>query len=169
MPVQTIVATFFDPRGRCDRRGLLVIASVLLTLQVAAFGLSFAGFLPRGSLAGTALDLIVVWSAFVGTSKRLHDVGLPVWWVGAAFAAVVTSTIVLTILLMCFLPDAAFEVGGTGYIVVLAGNMLPVFGLCLWMHCVRGERRDNHFGPEPDASGFSHPISKPTSTQALNI
>lgn len=157
MPTKFLFTTLFDPRGRCDRRGLLLAAALLLALQGAVLGAAGAALITRDGPVAVAIDALLIWSAIAVTAKRLHDAGLSAWWIGKAFLAIVLSTIVLAIALMRVLPDAAFEAGRLGYVIILAGNMLPVFGLCLWMHFVKGQAGANPFGPSPGASGFSMP------------
>ena len=157
MTPQFLLTVFLDPRGRCDRRGLLTVAGSLLALQAAALGLAWTGALAPEGDVGALLGILFIWGAIAATSKRVHDIGLSAWWIGGSFLAVMMSTAVMAIGLMCLLPQAAFEPGETGYLVVVAGNALPIFALCIWLHCVKGQAGPNRFGEEPGPLGFSVP------------
>lgn len=145
-----------SPAGRCDRRGLLIIALVLLTLQVVAgFALLVSGASIHGP-AALALDLLFVWLGTVALVKRLHDIDRRGWWLAAATVVLLLWSVVLTIGLMLVLPAASFAPGEPGYLASIAGLMLPVFAAILWLHCVPGQPTENRFAPVPDGWGFAH-------------
>ena len=152
-----IIYAFLNPRGRSDRRGLLLTALGLLGLQAILVGLMIEWDVPPTGAVAILGHGIFLWLAYVAATKRLHDAGLSAWWIGKGLAATLVSTIILAAVLMCFLEDAAFETGGLGYMIVVAGNILPVFAMTLWLHIQPGQPTANAYGPVPGASGFSFP------------
>lgn len=150
---------FFNPEGRCDRRGLLIAAGVLFLMQILAMIYLTAFNEPLTGVIAITFHLGFLWMAFVAMSKRLHDIGLSAWWVGKALAATVLSSVALAVLLMLFLPRSSFEPGGIGHLVTVLGNMFPIIVMTLWAHFKRGIDVDNHYGPVPGNSGFSFPAS----------
>ena len=62
----TFVLHVLDPRGRCNRKGLLLAAAILLAMQaVFAFALWGAG-LDLASPVVQPVNLIFCWVAFLG-------------------------------------------------------------------------------------------------------
>ncbi len=163
------VATLFDPRGRCNRKGLFVLAVALLALQVlAGIGLSMAGFgveTPFGAVVGFAF----LWIGFTAVAKRLHDCNLSAWWfLGAIviwFVGAITSTLVLTLLV----GPEAMQPGRAGYWVAFSMMMLPLLGVMLWLHLKPGDLQSNRFGPAPRANGFAMPLAAAGAAAAADL
>jgi uncharacterized membrane protein YhaH (DUF805 family) len=153
-----VVYAFLNPAGRSNRRGLLVSAGALLTLQMIAVVVYFGFDLPKTGTSAQLCHVAFLWLAFVAMSKRLHDLSLSAWWIGKAMASVVVSTVILAIGLMFFMEQSAFEPGGKGYLIVVLGNMVPIFVMTMWVHFQRGVDVDNRYGPVPAGwSGFTFP------------
>lgn len=152
-----LVVHLFDPRGRCNRKGLLVVAIVLLVLQVGLGAMFYGAGIDFSSPAIGVLKLVFFWLALAAASKRLHDLGLSGWWVAKSFAIMLAWTTALALALMLTFGDRAMREGETGFWILLAGNMLPVLVLTLWLHFARGMSGANPFGDEPSGLGFSHP------------
>lgn len=150
-------ANLFDPRGRCSRKGLLLISGLLLAVEIALALLWLATGADFGGAPALIIKSVLLWLAFAATSKRLHDCGLSAWWfVGGLFGVMAWSFLLTTGLVIAF-GAAALAVEGGGFTAAFAGTCLPAMGLLIWLHCQAGERGLNRFGPEPDASGFSPP------------
>lgn len=147
-----------DPRGRCDRKGLLIVAGAMLAVEALAMALVMAGGLAMDSAIVLALKLACVWLATTVIIKRLHDLGKPGWRILWAFVAVMIWAFVLAAVLMSWLGDEAMATGAIGYNLTLAGIVAPVFLATMWLHFARGERGPNRYGPEPAGWGFSHPV-----------
>lgn len=144
-----------DPRGRIDRRGLLLLALALLALQ----GL-FAGALAAGMMAIDGAPALIVktaflWIALVAAAKRLHDLGRSAWWIAIAFVATIVWGVVAVLAAYPVFGRDMLVAGSTGYMAALALNMVPILAATLWMHFARGEQAANRYGPAPDATGFS--------------
>lgn len=144
-----------DPRGRCNRKGLLVAAMILLAVEaLAGLGLLVSG---RGLLDPIALAVkgIVLWAAIAAAAQRLHDIGRTAWmllwgmlaWIALAFVAGIAVALVL--------PPEKLAIGQPGFLVVLAATTLPAMAALLWLHLAAGEPRANRYGPMPDGLGFS--------------
>ncbi|MEQ1577608.1 MAG: DUF805 domain-containing protein [Hyphomicrobium sp.] len=103
-----LITELLDPRGPCNRQGLLAAAGALLAMQCASIGLSWMGLMVRDSAPAMVLGAVFLWSAIAVTAKRLHDAGLSAWWIGKALLAVMVSTAVLPVVMMSVLPRAAF-------------------------------------------------------------
>lgn len=145
----------FDPRGRCDRKGLLVIALVLLVLQALAGLLYWLGIVQDGGPAMRIAEVMLVLMAFAATSKRLHDIGLSAWWLLAGLGGMIVWSVVLAVALVLSVGATALQPGSSGFATAIAGTMLPAFVVTLWLHLAKGEAGDNRFGPAPELLGFS--------------
>jgi uncharacterized membrane protein YhaH (DUF805 family) len=147
-----------DPRGRCNRAGLLVVAAVLLAVEVViALAFYTSGVSFTGPLAW-AVKLVLLWTAIAATSQRLHDCGMSAWWILGAAAGVMAWCFVVTSAVMVWLGPTGFEPGAIGFIVSLLSVMLPVLGLVLWLHCAPGQVHANDYGPVPGPDGFAKPV-----------
>jgi uncharacterized membrane protein YhaH (DUF805 family) len=80
----TSVLQVLDPRGRCNRKGLLRAAGVLLTAQAAiSLTLWSVGIDFTSGLAMVA-NAAFCWISFALVCKRLHDLGRSSWWIAGA-------------------------------------------------------------------------------------
>ena len=151
------LATLLDPRGRCNRRGLFVLALALLGAQFAAgILLAVAGF-GIDSLMGMFVAALFLWVGYTAVSKRLHDVGLSAWWFLATIAFWLAGVMVLSFTFGFLLGADAMAQGSPAYAALFALTMLPLFAAMLWLHMRTGETEANRFGPVPDRSGFAMP------------
>lgn len=150
-----VALELFDPRGRCNRKGLLIIAVVLLALQAAAGAAMWLGLVQHGGPAARIAEAVFVLLAFTATSKRLHDMGLSAWWILAAFAGMSAWSAVLAMALVLTVGAAALQPGSAAFMVAVVGVMIPAFVATLWLHLKKGDASPNRFGPEPGALGFS--------------
>lgn len=145
----------FDPRGRVDRKGLLVLALALLALQALFAGALATGLLAVSSAPAILIKLAFLWVALVAASKRLHDLGRSAWWIAITLAAMIVWAVIAVLIVLPIYGQAMLVPGSDGYMVTLALNMLPILAATLWMHFAKGEPVDNRYGPAPDATGFS--------------
>ncbi len=149
---------FLDPRGRSDRRGLLVVTGVLLALQGGAAALVLlTGRVPHGPVAWL-IEAAFLWLGIVATARRLHDCGHSAWWIAGVSLAVMVWCFVLTTSVVLFAGPAAFAQGSPWFTATLAAVMGPVLALLVWLHFEAGEGGDNAYGPPPTGSGFSGPL-----------
>lgn len=159
MPALSFLFSLADPRGRCDRKGLLLVAIAMIAAEALAAVAVVAAGIDLDNALLVVLKLACLWLATTVVIKRLHDLGLPGWrmlWV--ALGVIVWSTI-LALALMLSLGDAAMEPGALGYNLAVGGTALPVLVLTLWLHVARGDHGANRYGPEPAGWGFSHPVT----------
>lgn len=156
MPTAVLSArNLLDPRGRCNRRGLLVVSGLLLAIEaVLALALLLMGAAFDGPLAWI-VKLALLWTAIAATSKRLHDCGHSAWWMAGATLAVMVWCFGLTTGLVLLLGPAAFAPGSLWLALTLVAVSAPVLALVVWLHCAAGEATANRFGPIPAADGFS--------------
>ena len=161
-----IAVDMLSPAGRCNRKGFLSVATVLLGTQIGTASLMFASGAAHEGPLGMMLNTVFLWLGIAATSKRLHDIDRSAWSIlGAAFA-LVAWTVVLGIALILVLGTEALEPGGPGYWASLAGIMAPLLGLTLWLHFAQGTAGANRFGDEPSELGFSMPAKRPSSVLA---
>jgi uncharacterized membrane protein YhaH (DUF805 family) len=153
----TSVLQVFDPRGRCNRKGLLVSAAILLALQVViALALWGAG-IDLASPLLLPLDVAFCWVAFALISKRLHDLGRSAWWIPAVVLIwLVAITCLAGAIVLSGDPDLLAP-GTTGYWITFAIMLLPLLAAAIWLHATPGNQGSNRFGPEPTSHGFSMP------------
>lgn len=144
-----------DPRGRCNRKGLLIVATAMLAVELcfaAAFwglGLSFGG----GFAA--VFKALFLWLGICACAKRLHDLDRSAGWLGWGFLGFIVWSAVVGF-------GAAFTLGiealmprDPRYLAVCGVAMAPMVAGMLWLHFAKGCDGPNRFGPAPDASGFS--------------
>lgn len=148
----------FDPRGRCNRKGLLMVACVLLATQVL-MGLALwqtgVGF---DGAAALVLKLGFFWLALAAAAKRLHDCGLSARWILWSTLILITWCFVLaTTLAIAYGPEALIP-GSTPFNLALAGMITPIFAATLWLHFAPGEAQANKYGPVPAGLGASSPL-----------
>jgi uncharacterized membrane protein YhaH (DUF805 family) len=151
-----------DPRGRCNRKGLLLAAGVLLTAQAAI----------AVALWGTGLDLTngiamvanatFCWIGFALISKRLHDLGRSSWWIAGAVLVWLVAIICLAGAIALIGDPDLLALDTTSYWLTLAAMLLPLLVAALWLHTARGDEGSNSFGPEPAEQGFSMPVDPAT-------
>jgi uncharacterized membrane protein YhaH (DUF805 family) len=146
---------FFDPRGRVNRRGFMIVAAVLMGAQAGLYGaLAAAGDSVQSGLTYAA-NAVLFWMAIAALSKRLHDLGMSAWRLVAAIAGMAVWCFGLSFSLVIGFGEDGFLPGGTGMIAAVTGTILPVAILVLWIHFARGEAGANRFGPAPGPSGFA--------------
>ena len=147
-----------DPRGRCNRKGLLIVAALLLGVEIAVgLALWLAGVNLEGS-AVVALKAVCVWFAICAGSKRLHDMNLRAWWMLGTIAIVTLWSLLLVVAIMATAGVEAMEAGSVLYMFALvAGSILPILAATLWLHFRKGAPGVNRFGTEPKGLGFSGP------------
>ena len=147
-----------DPRGRCNRQGLLIVAGLLLVAEIAVGGLLWlAGADLEGSTV-FAFKAVCVWFAICAGSKRLHDMNLRAWWMLATLALTTLWTLVLVVAIYVTKGEHALDAGSFWYMVALAGSALPILAATLWLHFRKGHAGLNRFGATPQGLGFSGPV-----------
>ena len=151
------IIDIFDPRGRVSRKGLALIAAMLAASQTGAYAAMAALETPLNTPSSYVIHSLLAWAAMAAICKRLHDFGIGVRAVGAAAAGYMLWSVVVTFAVVGALGEDAFVSGGTGLVLVIAGNGLPLIGFILWLHCAAGQSGSNRFGPAPGPSGFARP------------
>lgn len=151
------VLQVFDPRGRCNRKGLLLAAAILLALQIAA-GLALwgAGFDLASPLV-QPVNVAFCWVAFPLISKRLHDLGRSAWWIPGAVLIWLAAIISLAGAIVLSGDPDLLAPGTTSYWITLAAMLLPLLAAAIWLHTAPGNAGSNRFGPQPTSHGFSMP------------
>jgi uncharacterized membrane protein YhaH (DUF805 family) len=158
------LATFLlqvaDPRGRCNRQGLLIVAGLLLGLEaVAAGAVWLTGAAIDGGLAVT-LKLVFVWFAFSAGAKRLHDLDLSAWWMAGMIGITTVWSVVVVLGLVMTVGAVVLQPTSRWYLAAVMATSLPVFAGTLWLHFARGATADNRFGAVPTGLGLS-PLAVP--------
>lgn len=144
-----------DPRGRCNRQGLLALTVVALALQaVGGSMLAFAGKALDGALA-MSLNAPIFWVGAMAVLKRLHDIGRTGWWVLASSAAWIVWAFVATFAAVAIFGQGAIAEGSLGFWIVFAMIVLPAFGGLLFLHAAPGDTAVNRYGEVPGPTGFS--------------
>jgi uncharacterized membrane protein YhaH (DUF805 family) len=146
-----------DPRGRADRKGLIVLAAVLIGAQSGVYGTIFATGLRLPLGTELAVNAVFFWLGFVAIAKRMHDLGLSSTRLGMVFLAWMTLAVASGIAAGYFLGEDAMLPGSPGFLIAAAVVMLPAIAATLWLHCAPGVEGANRFGPAPGISGFSRP------------
>lgn len=150
-----ILLDILDPRGRCNRKGFLILAFAMLGAQLAVIGAFLAMDEHSEGWAAGLANACFFWLVTSSVSKRLHDIGLSGWWILKAAAIIFGWAVLFIAGLMVVLPDQQFEPGGIGFWLGVGGTTVPVFLAILWLHCAHGISGENIYGPEPKGLGFS--------------
>jgi len=159
----------FDPRGRCNRKGLLYLAVILLTVQVGLGVLVLRGVLEQDGPLLLAMKIVFFWTAYVGASKRLHDTGRRAWWIAGGFLALAVWTIIATVGALIVFDTNELVPGARVHSTIVMSTIVPAFAALLWLHCRKGMTGPNRFGPQPGQSGFSLPAGQAVSEQATEV
>lgn len=155
MFLATLPITILDPRGRCNRRGLLIAALALFLIQVA--GALVLWFRPEliEHPATITLKIVLLVAAITAATQRLHDTGRSGWWLLWSFLGLLVWGLAFGWGLMYWLPVQAMQPGGHGFAALTAAIALPAFGGLMWLHCAPGDTRANRYGPVPNGLGFA--------------
>ena len=154
----TSVLYVLDPRGRCNRKGLLLAAAILLSLQVAIALALWGGGFDLASPVVQAANLVFCWIAFALIAKRLHDLGRSAWWIPAAVLIWLVAIISLAGAIVLSGDPDMLAPGTTVYWITFAAMLMPLLVAAIWLHTARGDAGSNRYGPEPTAQGFSMPV-----------
>ena len=159
----------FDPRGRANRKGLVVLAAILLLAQACVYGGCYLAGHQLQAPVSWVIHSLLIWLGTAAISKRLHDLGISSWWMLWAAISLFVWTFVTSFAVVLTLGVAAAAPGSTGILIAMAVSFAPILGLTAWMHVALGAQGDNKFGPTPDASGFSkaYPSTLPQHNTAM--
>mgnify|MGYP001229691943 CR=1 FL=1 len=153
--VRTASLELMTPSGRCDRRGLLIAALMLLALQAAQAAAMIGLSVPHNHPLAVASTGVLLWLSTTAVAKRLHDLSLSAWRIlWAALGVVAWSVAVGAGVVVAFAPERV-EPGQAGYWTAIVATMVPVLAMTLWLHFAKGLRGANAYGPEPAGFGFS--------------
>lgn len=166
--MHALIVSMMDPRGRCDRRGLLLAALVMLGVEVAMLlGLWATG----GSLSHPVLFPIkagLIYLAISAAIQRLHDLGHSGWALLWAAIGLMAWAAVLAIGAISQLPPERLVPGEIGHVIVFGGTLVPLLAGLLWLHFSPGQAGSNDYGPAPGSFGFARAVdgtaATPTST-----
>lgn len=150
-----LTVELIDPRGRCDRRGLLAIALVMMAPQVVGVAALYGGGADPQGTPATIVNAAFIYMAASGTAKRLHDTGRSAWWMLAGLTAVVLWCFALTIAALLALGSEALQPDGVWCAAIVAASSVPALGMLLWLHVAQGDTSPNRFGPVPYGLGFA--------------
>jgi uncharacterized membrane protein YhaH (DUF805 family) len=146
---------FFDPRGRVNRKGLVVLAAILLGAQFGVLGAQKLFVLDIGPGLEIAINLVLLWIGLAGVSKRMHDLDVGAWHLLWSTMLLVVAAVGSAIVSVYYLGDEAMVPGNLGYLIVACVVLSPVVFATVWLHCAIGTDTANRFGPAPGPSGFS--------------
>jgi uncharacterized membrane protein YhaH (DUF805 family) len=154
----TILKALADPRGRCNRKGLVVAAAVMLSVEViVALGL-WTSARRLDDPAVLPLKVAMVYLAISAASQRLHDLGRSAWSILWALLALIGWSLVLAVAVMLNLPPEQLAPGERGHMIVFAGVAVPLVAALLWLHFAPGKTCANRFGPVPTGLGFARSV-----------
>jgi len=157
MPNIAFARQLFSLRGRCNRKGLALLALAMVALQLA-IGLAAAiAVLPIDHPLLVVIKLVFVWLAIAAAAKRLHDTGRGIIWIPLFFIGLVFWSVLVGIATLMLFGPLVLDEANPGLLFAMAGNIAPAFAALLWLHFAKGAEGCNRYGPAPDESGFSMP------------
>ncbi len=148
-----------DPRGRVNRKALLGVAIALLIVQALAIVGHWLAASPILHFVITVFELGSLWIATSAAIKRLHDLGYSGWWVPGSILALFVWTLLACFATILTMGEAVADVGSPQFMVYAAAVMFWPLAATFWLHFAPGEVGSNKYGPEPDESGISMPLS----------
>ena len=146
-----------DPRGRADRRGLAVLAAILIGGQAGIYGALIASGADLNSGPAALVHLIFGWLGLVAISKRMHDQGVTAWRLVAGAIGLIVWSCACSLAILFWFGEEAVTPGGPGMIAMIVAAVTPLAAVTLWLHFARGDLGENQFGPVPGPFGFSMP------------
>lgn len=167
MSLQPFLLALLDPRGRCNRKGL-VLAALLMVAAEIVLGLAMwaSGRMLDDPLVLT-FKAALVYLAFSAASQRLHDLGRSALWIPVAMLALIAWAFALAVAAAFYLPPERMAPGETGFAIVFAGLVVPMLATLAWLHFAPGIPSANRFGPAPDRLGFARAARATPDTSAL--
>lgn len=157
MPTAKELLLNLDPRGRCNRQGLLLAALALLAIEIVGGALLWLGAIGVDSPGVAILKCALVAVAFSVTGQRLHDCNMSAWRMVFALLAVVVWAFAVAFSFAIWGGPEMMRPDGPIFMAVFASVMLPVLVMALWLHFAKGDATANRFGPVPTGLGFSRP------------
>lgn len=158
--MQHLLFSLIDPRGRCNRKGLLVAALVLLAVEIAAVVVVWLSQMPVDHPALLVTKAALMWVAIAAACQRLHDLGRSAWLILPAMLGLLAWSFAAALAtVVTFGPDAAVP-GTFGFWLVFAAVSAPMLAALLWLHFAPGQPHANNYGPQPDGLGFAGPQSR---------
>jgi uncharacterized membrane protein YhaH (DUF805 family) len=151
------IIDIFDPRGRVNRKGLAVLAAVVMGAQIGTSGYEYLTGITAPAAAMLAVDVVFCWLGIAAISKRMHDLGLSPWRLVFGALAIVIAAVVVACVAVFALGEASVMPGGLGYLILAVVVFAPVIAATIWLHFASGDPKFNRFGPVPGANGFSRP------------
>lgn len=156
--IAELVWHMVDPRGRCNRKGLLIVAGLLLATELVTGAFVWLSGADLNSGAVLALKTVFLWTAICAGSKRLHDLNLRAWWMLGTLAMTTVWTFILVTAMAVTMGTAVLQPGTSWYFAALVLSAAPIFAATLWLHFRKGHAGNNRFGVEPTGLGFSGPV-----------
>lgn len=153
--VRTASLELLTPSGRCDRRGLLIAALMLLTLQAAQVAAMIGLSVPHNHPFAVLSTGVLLWLSTTAVAKRLHDLSLSAWRILWAALGVVAWSVAVGVGVVAVFGAEGIEPGQAGYWTAILATMVPVLAMTLWLHFARGTPATNGYGPVPAGFGFS--------------
>lgn len=154
------IADIIDPRGRTDRKGLIVGAVILIGLQLGIYGAQAATGSPLPLAVFSGLQAVFVWLSLVLVAKRLHDLGFGLRHALAGLATIAAMGFATALGAATLFGEEALLPGGTGYFALAAAIFTPFAAITIWLHCAPGQKVANRYGEVPGPTGFSHPANR---------
>jgi len=161
-PVPMLTA-LMDPRGRTNRKGLLVAAGLLLAAELAiAFWIWMTGR-SFGDILLWPIKAVLIYMAISAAVRRIHDIGLSAWRLFGAFLVLMVWSFGLAVTVILNVSPEQMAPGQLGSTIVTIGIAVPMVGAMLWLHFAPGKAKQNEFGPVPTGLGFSESEERPPS------
>lgn len=140
-----------DPRGRCNRKGLLGVAVALLTLQTLAIAALYITASPPIQVLAGVVKMGCLWIAASAAIKRLHDLGLSGWWLPVSLMVLLIWSVIASFLSLLAFGQAVLSYNSLEFMIYASAVMIwPVVGT-LWLHFAKGDVGHNRYGAPPDA------------------
>ncbi len=159
-PLITLLRGLYDPRGRCNRYGLMVSAVLAVVFSYGSFA-TIHGFNFDSPLFWIVLAH-ALWINIVPCIRRGHDLGYRSLYILLG----IPSLIVIGLIIMAAL---VYSLASWGYADIITPPspfffmiyliaFAPFLSAALWLSVVKGQDCANEYGDIPVLYGLSHPM-----------
>lgn len=158
--VITLLRGLYDPRGRCNRYGLLI--SAVLAAVFSYGSVATIGGLHFESVLSWIVLSHVLWINIVPCIRRGHDMGYRTLYILIAAPCLIALGVgIVWMLTLALAQTGALDtITPTDPLFWLLNCLViaPIMGALIWISVAKGQDFTNQYGDVPVSYGLSHPV-----------